>query len=74
VTVTAEARLTGWRVTLALPSGTAVTGSWNGVRSGSTGTVTVTNEAYNGQLAAGQSTTFGVQGTGSPSGVTAACT
>jgi chitin-binding protein len=73
VTVTANARLTGWRVTLTLPSGTAVTGSWNGVRSGSSGTVTVTNESYNGQLNAGQTTTFGVQGTGSPTGVTATC-
>jgi chitin-binding protein len=73
VTVTAGARLSGWRVSLTLASGTAVTGSWNGIRSGSTGTVTVANEAYNGQLNAGQSTTFGVQGTGSPSGITTAC-
>ncbi|WFE99653.1 cellulose binding domain-containing protein [Micromonospora sp. WMMD964] len=75
VSVTAgTAALTGWRVTLTLPSGAAVTSLWNGVASGSSGTVTVANQSYNGRLAAGQGTSFGFQGTGNGSGTTATCT
>ena len=75
MTVTAgSAALTGWRVTLALPGGAAISSLWNGVPSGTSGTVTVSNQSYNGRLAAGQSTTFGFQGTGTGGGATATCT
>ncbi|WFE28219.1 cellulose binding domain-containing protein [Solwaraspora sp. WMMD791] len=75
VTVTAASTpLTSWRVTLNLPSGASVSSMWNGVASGTSGTVTVTNQSYNGRLAAGQSTSFGFQGTGNGSGATATCT
>ncbi|MEV4483268.1 cellulose binding domain-containing protein [Micromonospora coxensis] len=75
VNVTAgAAALTGWRVTLTLPSGASVSSLWNGVASGTSGTITVANQSYNGQLAAGQTTSFGFQGTGSGSGATATCT
>ncbi|WBB75842.1 cellulose binding domain-containing protein [Micromonospora sp. WMMD1128] len=74
VTVTAgAAALTGWRVTLNLPGGASITSMWNGVANGASGTVTVTNQSYNGRLAAGQSTSFGFQGTGNGSGTTATC-
>ncbi|SCF26639.1 Cellulose binding domain-containing protein [Micromonospora matsumotoense] len=66
VSVTAgTSALTGWRVTLTLPGGTSVSSVWNGVASGTSGTITVTNQSYNGRLGAGQSTSFGFQGTGS---------
>ncbi|MFG3556212.1 cellulose binding domain-containing protein [Micromonospora sp. NPDC047557] len=75
VTVTAgTSALTGWRVTLALPSGASVSSVWNGVASGTSGTITVTNQSYNGRLAAGQTTSFGLQGTGIGSGATVTCT
>ncbi|MGV9213724.1 cellulose binding domain-containing protein [Micromonospora sp. RB23] len=75
VTVTAgTTALSGWRVTLTLPSGATVTSLWNGVATGSSGTVTVANQSYNGRLAAGQTTSFGFQGTGTGSGATATCT
>jgi len=74
VNVTAgSAGTTSWKVALALPSGTALTSGWNANFTGSTGTVTATNASYNGALGAGQSTSFGFQGTGSGSGVTATC-
>ncbi|MEU8169980.1 cellulose binding domain-containing protein [Micromonospora sp. NPDC049004] len=74
VTVTAgTAALTGWRVTLTLPSGAAVSSLWNGVASGTSGTITVANQSYNGRLAAGQSASFGFQGTGNGTGTTATC-
>ncbi|MDY7089938.1 MAG: cellulose binding domain-containing protein [Actinomycetota bacterium] len=74
VTVTAgSAALNGWRVSLGLPSGAAVSTLWNGVVSGSGSTVTVTNASYNGRLGAGQTATFGFQGTGSGSGATVTC-
>ncbi|MEV2242535.1 cellulose binding domain-containing protein [Micromonospora sp. NPDC049891] len=75
VNVTAgSSALTGWRVTLNLPSGASVSSMWNGVNSGTSGTITVSNQSYNGRLAAGQSTSFGFQGTGNGSGATATCT
>ncbi|MGC4846210.1 cellulose binding domain-containing protein [Micromonospora sp. DT15] len=74
VSVTAgNAPLTGWRVTLTLPGGASVSSLWNGVSSGTSGTITVANQSYNGRLAAGQATSFGFQGTGSGSGTTASC-
>jgi cellulase/cellobiase CelA1 len=66
--------LTGWRVTLTLPNGASVSSLWNAVASGTTGTVAVTNQSYNGRLAAGGTTSFGFQGTGTGSGTTVACT
>ncbi|WFE20562.1 cellulose binding domain-containing protein [Solwaraspora sp. WMMD937] len=74
VTVTAASTpITGWRVTLNLPGGASVSSMWNGVASGASGTVTVTNQSYNGRLAAGQSTSFGFQGSGNGSGATVSC-
>ncbi|MFG1839616.1 cellulose binding domain-containing protein [Micromonospora sp. NPDC049175] len=75
VTVTAgTTALSGWRVSLNLPSGASVTSVWNGVATGNSGTITVANQSYNGRLAAGQTTAFGFQGTGNGTGTTAACT
>ncbi|WP_422735040.1 cellulose binding domain-containing protein [Micromonospora sp. WMMD729] len=75
VTVTAGGTaISGWRVTLNLPSGASVTSLWNGVATGSSGTVTVVNQSYNGRLNAGQSTIFGFQGTGNGGGATTTCT
>ncbi|MFC8301293.1 cellulose binding domain-containing protein [Micromonospora orduensis] len=66
--------LTGWRVTLTLPGGASVSSLWNGVASGTSGTITVANQSYNGRLTAGQATSFGFQGTGNGGGTTATCT
>jgi endo-1,4-beta-xylanase len=75
VTVTAGSSGTnGWTVGLTLPSGSAITNSWNANASGSSGAVNFTNVAYNGAIAAGQSTQFGFQGTGSAAGLTPGCT
>ncbi|MFG1708196.1 PQQ-dependent sugar dehydrogenase [Nonomuraea sp. M3C6] len=53
--------VTGWTVTFTLPSGHAITGSWNAALTISGQTVTARNAGHNGTLAAGQSTTFGFQ-------------
>jgi acetylxylan esterase len=66
--------INGWRVTLNLPTGTAITNIWNGQATGTTGAVPVTNMPYNGRLTAGQSTEFGFQANGSGTGVTTTCT
>ncbi len=73
VSVTAGAALSGWKVTLTLPSGVAITSLWGGTNTGTTGTVGVTNAAYNGSLGAGQATSFGFQATGTGSGTTVTC-
>ncbi|MEU4541212.1 cellulose binding domain-containing protein [Streptosporangium sp. NPDC023825] len=75
VNVTAGgAAINGWRVALTLPGGATITSLWNGVNSGTGGSVAVTNQSYNGRLAAGQSTNFGFQGNGTGAGATVTCT
>ena len=59
---------------LDLPSGAAVTNSWNANRTGTSGAVQFANASYNGRIAAGQSTEFGFQGTGTATGITPTCT
>jgi endo-1,4-beta-xylanase len=74
VTVSSTTPLTGWTVRMTLAGGQSIASLWNGVASGSSGTISVRNAAYNGTVPAGGSTTFGFVGTGSsspaPSGVT----
>ncbi|GLY07900.1 MULTISPECIES: PHB depolymerase family esterase [Actinoplanes] len=70
VKVTAgSSALTGWTVGLTLPSGSAVTSTWNAVATGST----FRNATYNGQVPAGGSTEFGFQGTGTGPTATPTC-
>ncbi|NLT55800.1 MAG: polysaccharide deacetylase family protein [Actinomycetales bacterium] len=66
--------INGWRVTLVLPGGASIASLWNGIASGNSGTVTVTNQSYNGRLGAGQSASFGFQGTGTGAGASVTCT
>lgn len=74
VTVTAgRSDISGWTVTIVLPSGTAVTGTWNAQASGTSGTVQFRNVSYNGRVLGRQSTNFGFQGTGTGPGTTATC-
>ena len=63
----------GWTVTLALPSGSAVTNAWSATNTGTTGSVSFRNVSYNGQIAAGGTTEFGFQGTGSGPAATPTC-
>ena len=72
-TVTATSAISGWKVTVTLPSGTSVTNSWSATQTGTSGTVSFANSGWNGSLAAGGSTSFGFQGSGSPVGATATC-
>ncbi|GAA1659135.1 endo-1,4-beta-xylanase [Catellatospora bangladeshensis] len=61
VTNSGTSAISSWTVTFTLPSGHTLTGSWNAVLTVSGQTVTARNAAYNGNLGAGQSTTFGFQ-------------
>ena len=70
VRVTAgSAAINAWSVTLALPSGVAVTNSWNVARSGNTWS----NVSYNGHVNAGQYTEFGFQANGTAGTLTPTC-
>ncbi|TQJ20152.1 poly(3-hydroxybutyrate) depolymerase [Micromonospora sp. A202] len=66
--------LNGWTVGLTLAGGQAISSLWGGTNTGTTGSVTVRNAAYNGTLGAKASTTFGFTATGDgatpPSNVT----
>jgi len=67
VKITAGTAINGWNVALSIPAGTAVTNVWNGTRTGNS----VANATWNGKLAAGQTAEFGLQGTGSATGLNA---
>jgi endo-1,4-beta-xylanase len=70
VRVTAgSSALSGWAVSVSLPSGGTITNAWNATVSGST----FTNVGYNGQVPAGGTTEFGFQGTGTPPTAAPAC-
>jgi glucose/arabinose dehydrogenase len=77
VTNTGASTINGWRVTFTLPPGHTVTG-WNAIITVNGQTATARNMNYNGTLAPGASTSFGIQGarpsgnTGLPSGYTCA--
>jgi hypothetical protein len=74
VTVKASGAINGWKVTWPLASGQSISQLWGGRGTTTGGTETVTNESWNGALAAGQSTTFGFVATGSASTPTVTCT
>jgi len=54
--------ITGWTLTMRFPNGQTVGQSWNASVASDGATVTARNITYNGSLAAGASTTFGVLG------------
>ncbi len=62
-----SATLSGWTVQLALAGGQTLANVWNGVNTGTSGTVSVRNADYNGTLAANTSTSFGFLANGSSS-------
>lgn len=63
VVVTAgSAGVGGWATSWALPAGKDITAVWNAQLGTSGASVTAENVSYNGALKAGQTTTFGVQG------------
>jgi endo-1,4-beta-xylanase len=69
-----SAAIRGWAVSLTLPSGAAVTNTWNASAGGTSGAVRFANVAYNGAVNAGASTEFGFQGTGTGPSGTPTCT
>ncbi|WJK39019.1 lytic polysaccharide monooxygenase [Solwaraspora sp. WMMA2056] len=76
VRVTAGAsELTGWTVGWTNPTGQQVTQAWNAALTSSGSSVTARNAAYNGALAAGASTSFGLIGsaTATPSASALTC-
>lgn len=74
ITVKASQSLSGWKVSWPLASGQSISNVWGGRSSVSGGTATVTNEAWNGALTAGGSTTVGFTASGAPSTPTVTCT
>jgi len=71
--IAGSAAITGWTVSLTLPSGAVISNAWNARRSADTGAVRFTNVDYNARVGAGQFTEFGFQSTGSGSGLTPTC-
>ncbi|QFZ21274.1 glucuronyl esterase domain-containing protein [Saccharothrix syringae] len=65
--------VSGWTVSMTLPPGATITSAWNANRSGNSGAVDFTNVSFNGSVAAGQSTEFGYQATGTGAGMTPTC-
>jgi hypothetical protein len=63
VQVTAGEAHSGWTLSWTWPSGQQVTSAWNAAVAQSGTVVTATNLAYNSEIPAGGSVSFGVQGT-----------
>ncbi|WP_431880318.1 cellulase family glycosylhydrolase [Micromonospora marina] len=61
---TGTATTNSWTVSWTSPSGTTISSVWNGKLTVAGTKLTVRNEPYNGQLAAGAVTSFGFTGTG----------
>ncbi|BCB90131.1 hypothetical protein Psuf_074440 [Phytohabitans suffuscus] len=77
VTVRAgNAAISGWTVRWTWPNGQSITSSWNASITASGSSITATNAAYNGALAANASTSFGFTGTwnGTNTSPTLTCT
>jgi len=70
VTNTGSSTITGWTVTVTLPTGHAITGFWNATESVSGQTVTFHGVSFNSTLAPGASGEFGFQAS-RPNGNTA---
>ena len=71
---TGGAAIRGWSASWAVPEGQSVAQVWSATVSRSGSTVTATNAAWNGGLATGGSTTFGLLGSGPAAGTpTLAC-
>jgi len=62
-----SASISSWTSKLNLASGQTISSLWQGVNTGTSGTVTVKNAPYNGSLGAGASTTYGFTASGSSS-------
>jgi cellulase/cellobiase CelA1 len=63
-----------WKTVLTLPGSDAIANSWNSTITRSGQTVTAANASYNGQLAAGATTSWGMTVNGSgPPPTTASC-
>uniref|UniRef100_UPI003F7A1A83 cellulose binding domain-containing protein n=1 Tax=Streptosporangium sp. LJ11 TaxID=3436927 RepID=UPI003F7A1A83 len=75
VTVSAgNAPVNGWTVRWTWPGGQSISSLWSGQHTVSGSSVSVRNAAYNGSIAAGQSTTFGFTANGTAATPTATCT
>lgn len=58
--------LSGWTVGMTLAAGQSISSLWNGVNTGTSGSVTVRNAPWSGTTAPNGTTTFGFTATGSP--------
>jgi hypothetical protein len=63
VTNTSSSAVNGWTLGFTLPSGQAITSSWNATITGTSGPITARNISWNGAIPAGGSASFGFQGT-----------
>ncbi|MEU9020237.1 glycoside hydrolase family 18 chitinase [Actinomadura sp. NPDC048394] len=59
------AAISAWKVEADLPSGTSITSVWNATKTVSGNHYTFANASWNGTVAAGATTSFGFDGTGS---------
>jgi endoglucanase len=73
VTNTGTTALTSWKLTVGFPAGVTVTNMWNGINTGTTGTVTVANEPYNGSVAPGGTVTVGFIASGPTTAPSVSC-
>ena len=69
-----SAAINAWTVNWTLPSGTTINSIWNGTYTTSGSTISVKNANYNGNVAAGATTTFGYVASGTAGTPALSCT
>jgi cellulose 1,4-beta-cellobiosidase len=74
VTNTGTGSTAGWRVTWTWPGSQSIVNYWNAAVTSSGTSVTATNVSYNGAIAGGGNTTFGIQLNGASTTPTLTCT
>jgi len=62
VSNTSDSSISSWSVTLEFAPNVSLSSGWNAIYTGSSGTVSASNSPHNGNLAPGQATSFGFQG------------
>jgi len=66
--------ISNWTAKLHFAQNMSLSSGWNAKYNGKSGHITVSNEVYNGNIGAGQSTTFGLQGSYTGNFVAPKCT
>jgi len=73
MTNTGSTSLSSWKLTVTFPGGVTITNMWGGINAGVNGTITITNEPYNGSVAPAGTVVVGFVANGPDTAPTITC-